>query len=484
MSTPDPRDIEIAELRSLVVDLRATVLDQRATIEKLTARVAELQSKLGQSSKNSSKPPSSDGPAKEQRKQTPSGRKPGGQPGHKGNTRDLVPPEKVDETKLVVPDACGDCCGAVVEHAEAPAAVREQQIDIPAIKPHVVEFVFEWRWCRRCEKWVRGQRPCGVPPGAFGPQLLVLQSLLTGKFRLTKRLVVGLLSDVLKVKLSPASVCKAEQMMSAALAPAVEEAREYVRNSDSAHLDETGWMERLRRAWLWTAVAGAITVFTIARSRGSDVAKAILGADFVGFLITDRWAGYNWSDRFLRQLCWAHLKRDFQGMVDRGGSGAFFGRALLAQHQKMFCWWGQVKDGLLSREDFIERMAPVQSRIERLLRSAAARSDAGKTAGMAREILKLKEGLFTFVEVENIEPTNNAAERAIRPAVIYRKGSFGTFSEAGSRYIERIMSVVQSCKAQNRSVHQFLAQSLDAHLRKLPPPSLVPEHIHVMPLAS
>lgn len=312
----------------------------------------------------------------------------------------------------------------------------------------------------------------------------MLVALLTGKYRLTKRLVASLLSDVLQVEMSTASVCKAEATMSTAVAPSVEEARQYVRNSDFAHLDETGWMERLRRAWLWTAVAGAITVFTIARSRGSAVAKEILGADFVGFLITDRWCGYNWADHFLRQLCWSHLKRDFQGMEDRGGPGAAFGIALLAQHKKMFGWWSQVKDGSLSQDDFIERMAPVQKRIERLLKNAAACPNAGKTAGMAREILKLKDGLFTFVQVEGIEPTNNAAERAIRPAVIYRKGSFGTFSEAGSRYVERIMSVVQSCKNQNRSIQQFLTRTLDAHLRKLAPPSLLPAQAHVMPLAA
>lgn len=172
-------------------------------------------------------------------------------------------------------------------------------------------------------------------------------------------------------------------------------------------------------------------------------------------------------------------------MVDRGGEGAVYGRALLAQHAKMFEWWGEVNDGLLSRDDFAERMARVETRIERLLTKAAACSKAGKTAGMAREILKLEGGLFAFVHVEGIEPTNNhAAERAIRPAVIYHKGSFGTFSEAGSRFVERIMSVVQSCKAQNRSVHQFLADSLHAHLHELPLPSLVPKNRHVMPLAT
>lgn len=276
------------------------IAEPRALVEKLTARVAELEARLGQSSRNSSKPPSSDGPDKERRTQQPSGRKPGGQPGHKGHSRELVPPEAVTEHKTVVPDACDACQGPVSSRAGGPPPVREQQVDIPPMKPSVLQLLFEWRWCERCERWVRGERPCGLPQGAFGPNLLVLEALLTGKFRLTKRLVASLLADVLKVKLSPASVCAAEQRMSVALAPAVEEGREYIRNSEYAHLDETGWVERLRRAWLWTAVAGAVTVFTVARSRGSSIAKAILGEDFVGFLITDRWLGYNWADKFLR----------------------------------------------------------------------------------------------------------------------------------------------------------------------------------------
>jgi transposase len=477
VSTVDPRDAVIAELRALV-------LEQRAEIERLKARVSELEAKLGQNSQNSSMPPSSDGPGKQPRTRSPSGRRPGGQPGHKGRSRELVEPDAVDERMEIVAEACGDCEGPVQEKLGAPPPMREQQVDIPAIEASVVELVFKWRWCSRCRKWVRGNRPVGMPSGAFGPNLLVLVALLTGKFRLTKRLTAALLSDVLGVKMSPASICKAEATMSAAMAAPVEEAREYVRHSDFAHLDETGWMERLRKAWLWTAVAGLVTVFTIARSRGSAVAKSILGDDFVGFLITDRWAGYNWADHFLRQLCWAHLKRDFQGMVDRGGAGAVYGRALLAEHRKMFVWWSQVKDGVLGREDFIAKMEPVRKRVERLLKAAAACPNAGKTAGMAKEILKLKDGLFTFVEVEGIEPTNNAAERAIRPAVIYRKGSFGTFSENGSRYIERIMSVVQTCKAQGRSVHTFLTDALREYLRGGQPPSLLPGQIQAVPLAA
>lgn len=445
------------------------------------ARVAELEARLAQNSTNSSKPPSSDGPSKPTRNQAPTGRKPGGQPGHKGHSRGFVPPENVDEHKLIVPTTCTTCQSTLVNRRQGrPPAVREQQVDIPPIKPHVLEVTYHWRWCPSCERWERGPRPEGVPAGAFGPQLLVLVALLTGKYRQSKRLVADLLSDVLNLQMSPASVCRAEQTMSTALAPAVEEAREHVRNSDQAHVDETGWRERLVRAWMWVALSGRVVVFTIARSRGSDVARQILGADFVGFLITDRWSGYTWADRVLRQLCWAHLKRDFQSLVDRGGHVAAYGVELLKQHKKMFHWWTRVKAGLMPREEFIRRMRPIQGTIERLLDEASACPGGAK----AREILKLRDALFTFVEVEGIEPTNNAAERALRPAVVYRKTSFGTFSESGSRYIERIMSVVQTCKAQARNIHAFLSATLSAHLRQEPGPSLIPGQAQVLQLAA
>ena len=451
---------------------------QQAQIEKLTALVAELEAKLVQSSRNSSKPPSSDGPGVVKGKQKPSGRKPGGQPGHEGHSREWFSPEAVDETKQVVPESCDECHGPVIEKAEGPPDVRQQMVDIPPIKPLVTEHVLLWRWCEKCQKWTLAKLPKGVPAGAFGPNLLSLVALLSGQYRLSKRLVQDLLSTVLGIDLSLGSVCRAEAVMSAAMAPAVEEARVYVRNSDEANLDETGWRQRRAKAWLWVAVSRLVTVFLVSLSRGAGVAKDMLGEGFTGFLLTDRWCAYNWYDLLLRQLCWSHLARDFQGMVDRADAGTKWGRALLAESEKMFKWWAQVKDGTLTRSVFERRMVPVEAEVGRLLRKASV-CDAAKTSGMATEILKLESALFTFVGVEGIEPTNNAAERAIRHAVLWRKGSFGTHSEAGSRYVERILTVVQTCRAQKRGVFQFLIDTINAHLCGLAPPSLLPGHLCV-----
>jgi transposase len=275
------------------------------------------------------------------------------------------------------------------------------------------------------------------------------------------------------------SVPKLEQEMSAALAPAVEEARAFVREQPIVHQDETGWREALRKAWLWVAVAGAVTVFTISRSRGAAVCKEMLGKSFAGFLVTDRWSAYRWVDVLRRQLCWSHLERDFQGFVDRDDAGTPIGRALLRQSRKMFKWWHRVRDGTLQRRTFERRMQSIEKKVGQLLRKAAA-CTAAKTAGMAREILKLEPALWTFVRVEGMEPTNNTAERQIKPAVLWRKGSWGTHSPEGSHFVERILTVGMTLRQQRRNALEYLTATYEAHLRGTPAPSLLPQpQLHV-----
>jgi transposase len=230
---------------------------------------------------------------------------------------------------------------------------------------------------------------------------------------------------------------------------------------------------RGRRAWLWLVACSLVAVFRIATSRGSEVARQLLGEDFAGFLTTDRWSAYNWYDTDLRQLCWSHLTRDFQGFIDRGGEGARIGRALMKERNRMFKWWHRVLDGTMRRTRFEREMRQVQREVGRLLREAEARAEK-KTAGMAREILKLEPAMWTFVYVEGVEPTNNFGERLIRHSVMYRKTSFGTQSSEGSRFVERILTAVTTLALQKRNVLNYLTELLRAHRRGLPAPSLLP----------
>lgn len=484
MRLDESQDARIGELEAKLAEREAELAerDKRITellvlVGALTQRVAELEQKLSQNSSNSSRPPSSDAPGTPRRqKKKRKGRRPGGQPGHKKHERVLVPPEQVQHVKELVPKQCRACRKRL--HGKDSTPLRHQVVEVPPLSAVVTEYRCHELECPECGTRTRAEVPAEAR-SAFGERLCALSSLLVGKYRLSKRLVQAALSDMLGVEVSLGSVANVEREMSQALSPAVTEAQAYVRQADMAHADETGWVEgrhqgRARRAWLWVVATLLVVVFHISSSRGGKVAKKLLGEDFTGFLVTDRWSAYEWYDAGLRQVCWAHLTRDFQGFIDRGGEGGRLGKRLMRERNRMFKWWHRVRDGTLSREDFARRMRPVERRVGRLLRQAQERAEK-KTAGMAKEILKLEKALWTFVDVPGVEPTNNFAERCIRHGVVYRKTSFGTQSPEGSRFVERILTVVMTLKMQQRPVLDFLTHTLHAYRRELPLPSLLPE---------
>jgi len=295
---------------------------------------------------------------------------------------------------------------------------------------------------------------------------------LTGKLRLSKRAAREALEDLFDISVSTGSIASAEQAVSQALAAPVQAARDFVQAQPAVNADETGWRQGRKRAWLWAAVTPWVSVFLIHIHRGADAAGALLGK-FVGYLTTDRWNGYNgWSLRH-RQICWAHLIRDFKGFTERGAKAARIGSALLIQVDKMFALWRRVRDRTLARSSLQAYMRPIRQTIEELLRKGTRCGEA-KTEGMCDMILKVAPALWTFVRVEGIEPTNNAAERAIRPAVLYRKGCFGTHSAEGSRFVERILTVTMTLRQQNRNVLDFLTQACVAVAHGHRPPSLLP----------
>jgi transposase len=381
-------------LEALNGALTAQLVAALARIVTLEDQVGSLKAQLSQNSTNSSKPPSSDLPGISRKPPSPpSGRKPGGQPGHKGHRRAMLPVNEVDEVVVVKPTACNHCGGALCDREDGPEAERHQQTEIPPITPHTTEYQLHSGFCATCGCWTCASLPAGIPNSSFGVRLTALVALMTGQYRLTKRLVQDLLSNVLGVEMSLGSVSKLEQEISAAVAAPIEEARAFVREQPIVQQDETGWREALRKAWLWVAVAGAVTVFIISRSRGASVSKEMLGESFAGYLVTDRWSAYTWVDVEHRQLCWSHLERDFQGFVDRGDAGTRIGRALLKQSRKMFKWWHRIRDGTLQRRTFERRMRRVEKKVGQLLRRAAVCTGAKKTAGMAKEILKLEPAL-------------------------------------------------------------------------------------------
>src|SRR2546425_4244560 len=442
-----------------------------ARVATLEDRVRTLQEQLNQRSRNSSRPPSSD-PPQSQRPTRPRGqRRRGGQPGHPGQTRTLVPVEDVDEVVVLTPKQCSGCHASL--SGADPTPFRHQVIEIPPIKPVITEYQWHQLVCPACGATTRAPWPVGVPSGTYGPRVQATVALGTGSYRLSKRTTQQAMEEVFGVPMSVGTISPLEQATTAALAAPVEEARTYVHAQEVAHLDETSWRQGSKRAWLWVAVTSVVTVFVVRLSRGGQVARELLGERFGGILVTDRYSAYNWYPVRWRQLCWAHLLRDFAAMRDRGGCSEEIGDALLTQAHQMFTWWHRVREGTLKRSTFRSYMTPLRREIERLL-EAGSRCGVPKTAGTCRDILKRREALWTFVQVDGVEPTNNTAERAIRPGVLWRKGSFGTQSAEGSRFVESMMTVVTTLKQQQRNVLEYLTAACEAALRGEAAPSLLP----------
>ena len=470
--SPDIWERTPPEAQAYIRALESRLSALEARVQAFQAENRALQEQGKQTSRNSSRPPSSDPPHSLRPRRPRSGRRRGGQPGHPGQTRPLLPVDEVDEVVVLKPDQCSGCHAPLL--GDDPMPFRHQVIEIPPIQPVVTEYQWHQLVCPDCGESTRAPWPQGVPSGTYGPRVHATVALCTGSYRLSKRTTQQAMEDLFDVSMSVGTISQSEKTTTAVLAEPVEEARDYVQEQSVAHLDETSWRQDGKRAWLWVAVTSWVTVCVVRMSRGGQVARELLGEGFTGILITDRYRAYNWYPVRWRQLCWAHVLRDFAAIRERGGAGEEIGEALLAQAHQMFAWWHRVREGTLKRSTFRSSMTPLRCEVERLL-EAGSQCGVAKTAGTCQEILKRRQALWTFVQVEGVEPTNNTAERSIRPGVQWRKGSYGTQSEAGSRYVESMMTVVATLKQQKRNVLAYLVAAHEAALRGETAPSLLPE---------
>jgi transposase len=379
--------------------------------------------------------------------------------------------EEVDAVVVLKPDRCSGCHAPL--WGDDPTPFRHQVIEIPPLQSVVTEYQWHQLVCAGCGEVTRAPWPEGVPSGTYGPRVQATVALYTGAYRLSKRTTQQMMEEVFGVPMSVGTIGPLEQATTEAVAAPVEEARTYVQAQEVAHLDETSWRQGDKRAWLWVAVTSLVTVFVVRLSRGGQVARELLGEHFSGILVTDRYSAYNWYSVRWRQLCWAHLLRDFEAMRARGGCSEEIGDALLAQAHQMFAWWHRVREGTLQRSTFRSYMTPLRREVERLL-DVGSRCGVPKTAGTCRDILKRRQALWTFVQVAGVEPTNNPAERSLRPGVLWRKGSFGTQSAAGSCFVESMMTVVTTLKQQQRNILEYLTAACEAALQGEAAPSLLP----------
>jgi transposase len=450
----------------------ARIAELVVIIEKQALRIAELEEKLRQNSSNSSKPPSSDGPGSKPAR-TPkkkSGRKPGGQPGHAKRERALLPAEQARHLTDSIPSEC-ECCGSD-QLDDDPSPHRHQVVDLPPIVPVFDECRQHARRCRRCAHITVGPLPAGMPSLGFGPGVDAMVGQLAGEQRLSKRATAEAMTEVFGVPMSTGAIIDAQARVSAALAAPVADALVHAQNQAVKNADETPWWQGTVRAYLWVCVTSLVTVFQVHLTRKAAAAKALLGRVH-GVLGTDRYSGYAWWPAAQRQVCWAHLVRDFVAITERGSESRELGEALLAQAETLFDHWHGFKAGRLSRSTLRVYLRPVQREVERLLDEGRS-SEHPKTAGTCEKLWQVQDALWTFAQVEGVEPTNNAGERALRFAVVWRKMSRGAKSALGNAFVARILSVHSTLRQQRRSVYEFLREACRAHRSGQAGPSLVP----------
>ncbi len=442
-----------------------------AKIAELEARIEELQGQgKGKTPQNSSLPPSTQHPhARPQPPQRRSKKKRGGQPGHKKHERPLIPTDQCDDVLPLKPTECRRC-GKKLSGSD-PEPLRHQVWELPEIKPHVTEYQRHRLTCPCCGETTCAELPVGVPQGQSGPRLMAFTALLMAFYRQSKRRTAQFLSTLLGQPCCPSLTVKMQNQVTAALQPSYHALAAELPSQEQLNIDETATKEANGKAWLWTFVARLFTVFAVRATREATALTDLLKETFHGIVTCDRAKMYWYLGRL--QWCWAHLKRDFQAMIDGGDRRAkHLGWRLRRATCELFEHWADYRAGRISRFALLHRMGPVRRKVESLL-LRGTQSGSRSVRGTCRELYEHRQWLWTFLRHEGVEPTNNAGERSLRHAVIWRKLSFGTQSASGSRFVETMLTVIETCRQQSRNVFAFLTHAVKAHLAHQPVPSLI-----------
>src|SRR6266508_2470139 len=436
-----PESVQLALLSLLDI-----VRSQSARLREHETLLRDLQAKLGQTSRNSSKPPSSDPPSTPPAPPRPArGRKAGGQVGHQGHQRPLIPPDQVHDPIELQPQQCPSCQTPLPHDLPDARPLRRTQVyELPPIEPFITEYRQHTVCCPSCQRLVTADLPPDAPPGAFGPRATALMAVLRGCERVSE-----------------------------ALAPVDAAIQQAVQMQPHVNVDETSWPSETRTGWLWVAVSAVAVCFRICTGRGQDQLRALLGASYRGIVSSDRLSAYKLLPNGQRQLCWSHLIRNLLGVQERYADESGWAQRMLNQSDALFFAWHAYKAGWYDQVALQQALIPVRLAMQELLR-AGVDSPYLKIAGLSRELLAQWEALWTFSRVEGVEPTNNAAERALRPAVLWRKGCFGSRSAEGCRFVERLLSVRATCAQQERPLFAFVTAAVRAAWAGQEAPTLIP----------
>jgi transposase len=465
-----PPPISLEQLAALPPEVRAVI---EAIIQHYERRIAELEAELNglrRTPQNSSLPPGTQHPhAKPVKRKSKSNKTRGGQPGHAKHERPLIPTDQCEEVISLKPTECRRCGRTLSGRDRDP--LRHQVYELPEIRPIVTEYQRHRLRCPGCGGTTCASLPEGVPTGQSGPKLIAFVALLMACFRQSKRRTSLFVTSILNIPCCPSLTVKHQAIATQALRPAYEELIAALPSQPQLNGDESPTKEGPVKSWLWTFVAPAFTVFALRGSRAATAISELLGETFAGVMSCDRAKMYWQCGRL--QWCWAHLKRDFQALIDSENRQAKrLGHDLMRPTQELFRHWSRCRDGTLTRRGFERLMKPIRHEIDSLLLRGAF-SGNSRLTGMCWELYDHRDWLWTFLDVEDVQPTNNAAERALRHAVIWRKLSFGTQSAAGSRFVETLLTTIETCRQQDRSVFEFVTQTVAAHFHGQTAPSLL-----------
>lgn len=478
-----------ASVLNLIEELvrRMNLLEQE--VAALRTENEALKEQLAKTSANSSLPPSKNPQGFKPNRKESTGKKRGGQVGHQGHERKLYPLEMCQEVILHYPKQCSKCGTEVVAN-NSTQPYRHQVVDIPPIRPIITEHQFYSVTCTCCGKENQAPEMAEIiREGGYSPKIAAYVGLFSSQYRQSYRQIQKMMEAVFGINMSIGAINHLRTEVSEAVSDAVTEAINYIQQQPSVGADETGFKQRngdgqnaaKTSGWLWVVVTPLLVCFQVILSRSSDAARTVLGQGFSGFVTSDRCPAYGWVDTGRRQLCWAQMKRDCIQISERIGVSSEIGESLLEQEKKLFNLWYKFRNGEITRSELGTGVEPIRAEILGILLGADEipiekndKSPLAKTVRTCRNLLNLESALWLFVREEGVEPTNNAAERAIRAAVIWRRTSFGSDSAAGSEFVSRLLTVVSSLNLQERNILDFLSESVSAARSGGMPPSLLP----------
>ncbi len=465
--------------------LMALTSGYEAQVAALEERLRRVEEQARRDSRTSSKPPSQDPPktrqqrraearakAKELLAREGTGRKQGAQEGHRGAGRTLAPEDQIDEIVDHFPECCHGCGREFTGDEPVGRVGRHQIAELPPISVTMVEHRTHRLRCPECHTKTTAELPAGIAGSVFGPRLRAAIVTLTARNRISRRGISELAADLFGIRLSTGTVDAICQRSSDALAGPYEQLRDWILAQDALHVDETGWRTAGDSRALWTAATAGASIFDIAEHCNREQFNELIG-DFAGIVISDRWNGYEHLDACRRQVCWSHIQRDFRRHSEGLAEQKIFGAQGLELTRQVFGAWRAYQHEHHDRDRLQAAIAPIQAQLRQLLEQASPKSQRTRWhRRFANNLLKVWPALWTFVTVDDVEPTNNPAERALRGPVIHRKLSHGTRTDDGERFAERALSAAATCRQQRRSLFEFLTELLTAYPRGDPLPTL------------